>query len=198
MAENPSDRAFDAASRLYDLAVEYADRSHAAQAQLVRGFEIAAAALTGDVGELVIDDDDDERLVLSEDGHFTGRVLVPDPEPTWESLQSADDIVDYYDPVDLFDDLADCLAQAFPGVAADDGSREPDMPGSPDRAGEAVAPTADPWLSRLASLHPDASQGDVDGEPGETATMKVLRDLHAAGVYTDAEFAAKKAELDKR
>jgi hypothetical protein len=179
----------EAATRLYDLALTFADRSHAAQAALIREFEHEAEVVGGALGELLIEDADNERLVLTGNGRFEGKVLVTTPGSTWESLSSPDDIVDYYDPVDLFDDLADSIAEAYPGVAA--------------RPDGAVAPavSTDPWFARQAAVASSETtpDGGLSGAaaPAETATMTVLRDLHAAGVYTDAEFEQKMAELER-
>src|SRR3990172_12542022 len=107
---------FHAARRLYDLALDYSERSHAAEAELVRAFEADALALAHEVGELVIEDDDDERLVLAAPGRFVGQMFLGDPAPGWQALESPDDIVEHYDPVDLFADLANAIAEAFPGV----------------------------------------------------------------------------------
>jgi hypothetical protein len=48
----------------------------------------------------------------------------------WRTLTSPDELVEYYDPTDVFGDLADALAEAFPGVAPEEetaaASAEPD------------------------------------------------------------------------
>lgn len=181
------ERAFDAARGLYQLALDYADRSHAAEAELVGAFEAEAAALAREVGELVVDDDDDERLVLSARGRFTGRVLADDASPGWQTLDSADDIVDYYDPVDLFEDLADAIAEAFPGMDEEErvtwGASE--QQGASDA--DAVAGTATPERSASAAPKDEPAQ--------KTEMLRVLEDLHAAGAMTDAQFEAQKAEI---
>ena len=49
-------------------------------------------------------------------------------------------------------------------------------------------------------MHAADNGGDDGEEPGNTAlaALRELADLHASGVVTDAEFAAKKAELLRR
>ncbi len=106
-----------AARRLYDLALEYQERSQRSEARLLSEFEGAASSASSLVGELVIVDDDDERLVLSASGDFRAEVIPEDADGEWRSLTSPEDLVEFYDPTDVFGDLADALAEAFPAVA---------------------------------------------------------------------------------
>ncbi len=137
-----------AARRLYDLALEYQERSQRSEARLLSEFEGAASSASALVGELVIVDDDDERLVLSASGDFRAEVIPEDADGEWRSLTSPEDLVEFYDPTDVFGDLADALAEAFPAVApefatdaadaAADGEVEADA-----EAAEAVAEDAE-------------------------------------------------------
>ena len=93
-------------------------------------FEGAAAGLSSVVGELIIVDDDDERLVLTGTGSFHAEVIPEDAQGEWRPLNSTDELVEFYDPTDVFGDLADSLAEAYPSVAPElaadaegDGSR---------------------------------------------------------------------------
>ena len=106
-----------AAHRLYDLALEYQERSQRSESRLLEEFEGAAAGLSGLVGELIIVDDDDERLILTSSGTFRAEVVPEDAEGEWRMLTSADELVEFYDPTDVFGDLADSLAEAYPTVA---------------------------------------------------------------------------------
>ena len=106
-----------AARRLYDLALEFQERSQQSEASLLEQFEELAGALAGRLGELMIVDDEDERLVLTADGHFRAEVLPEDTEGEWRNLSEPDELVEFYDPTDVFGDLADALAEAFPAVA---------------------------------------------------------------------------------
>jgi len=106
-----------AARRLYDLALEYQERSQHNEARLIEHFETAAERLTGRVGDLIVVDDDDERLVLEASGGFRAEVIPEDAEGEWRTLSSAEELVEFYDPTDVFGDLADALAEAFPAVA---------------------------------------------------------------------------------
>ena len=105
-----------AAQRLYDLALEFQERSQRSEARLLEQFEDAASLLSGRIGDMIINDDDDERLTLTSTGQFRAEVLTEE-ENEWRPLASADELVEYYDPTDVFGDLADALAEAFPSVA---------------------------------------------------------------------------------
>ena len=106
-----------AAHRLYDLALEYQERSQRSESRLLEEFEGAATGLSGLVGELIIVDDDDERLTLTAAGTFRAEVIPEDADGEWRMLTNADELVEFYDPTDVFGDLADSLAEAYPSVA---------------------------------------------------------------------------------
>jgi hypothetical protein len=108
-----------AARRLYDLALEYQERSQRNEARLLEDFEQASAGLISVIGDLIIVDDDDERLTLTAAGTFKAEVIPEDAEETWRTLDGAEELVEFYDPTDVFGDLADALAEAFPTVAPD-------------------------------------------------------------------------------
>jgi hypothetical protein len=108
-----------AARRLYDLALEYQERSQRDEARLLEDFESASAALISIIGDLIIVDDDDERLTLTANGTFRAEVIPEDSGETWRTLDGAEELVEFYDPTDVFGDLADALAEAFPAVAPD-------------------------------------------------------------------------------
>jgi hypothetical protein len=113
-----------AARSLYDLAIEFQERSQTSEARLIELFEESAGALTSRLGDLIVVDDEDERLVLAADGHFRAEVLPEDSEGEWRGLADPDELVEFYDPTDVFGDLADALAEAFPSVAPDRGDDE--------------------------------------------------------------------------
>ena len=106
-----------AARRLYDLALEYQERSQRTEARLLDDFEVAAADASNVIGDLVIVDDDDERLILARNGEFRAEVVPEEAAGTWRTLSGPDELVEYYDPTDVFGDLADALAEAYPAVA---------------------------------------------------------------------------------
>jgi hypothetical protein len=135
--EPPSDEEA-AARRLYDLALTFQERSQSTEAQLIDEFEMAAARLSSTLGDFIIVDDDDERLTLEASGGFRAEVVPEDSEGEWRTLSTADELVEFYDPTDVFGDLADALAEAFPAVA-------PEFEGSGDDAdgGAADGGTAD-------------------------------------------------------
>ena len=106
-----------AAVAMYNLALDFQERSQASEARLIDQFEEAAARLADKLGDFVIVDDEDERLVYTAGGTFRAEVIPDDDTGEWKQLIAPEDIVAYYDPTDIFGDLADALAEAFPGVA---------------------------------------------------------------------------------
>ncbi|MBI3749221.1 MAG: hypothetical protein HY262_10320, partial [Chloroflexi bacterium] len=113
-----------AARRLYDLALEYQERSQRNEARLLEDFESASAGLIAMIGDLIIVDDDDERLTLTAAGTFRAEVIPEDSGEAWRTLDGAEELVEFYDPTDVFGDLADALAEAFPAVAPEAGLAE--------------------------------------------------------------------------
>jgi hypothetical protein len=107
-----------AAAALYELALDLQERSQRSEAGLLEQFENAASALMSRVGTVVIVDDLDEHLELTGAG-FRGKV-IPEGETQWTDLMGPEDVVRFYDPTDVFGDLAEAIADAFPGVAPDD------------------------------------------------------------------------------
>jgi hypothetical protein len=127
-----------AAQRLYDLALEFQERSQRSEARLLEQFEDASSVLIAKIGDLIVNDDDDERLTLMASGEFKAEVLTEE-ENEWRPLASAEELVEYYDPTDVFGDLADALAEAFPSIApelaafeAEEGETEDDAAESDD------------------------------------------------------------------
>jgi hypothetical protein len=125
-----------AARRLYDLALEYQERSQRAESRLLDDFEQAAEPASNLLGELVIVDDDDERLVLTSTGQFRAEVVPEEADGEWRSLTGADQLVEFYDPTDVFGDLADAVAEAYPAVAPElaEAGDETDATGGADAA----------------------------------------------------------------
>jgi hypothetical protein len=124
--EGPPATADDAARRLYDLALTFQERSQHSEARLIEQFEGVTQDLAPVLGDLMILDDDDERLWLKRNGRFEAEV-VPErddeeegAEGDWRRLESPDTLVEFYDPTDVFGDLAEALADNFPTVAKDD------------------------------------------------------------------------------
>jgi hypothetical protein len=144
-----------AAQRLYDLALDYQERSQRSESRLLEQFEEAAGLLTARIGDLIITDDDDERLTLTSSGEFAAEVLTEE-ENEWRRLGSADEMVEYYDPTDVFGDLADALAEAYPaiGSAVAGADATNGTGGDEGPEGEAVAGDADV-----------ASEADEEEEP---------------------------------
>src|SRR3954463_16822752 len=143
-----------AARRLYDLALEYQERSQRSEARLLEEFEGASGSLVGIIGDMIIVDDEDERLSLTASG-FKAEVIPEDAQDEWRTLGGADELVEFYDPTDVFGDLADALAEAFPSVAPELTSVETKGTGE----AEAVADAGD------AAADADADADDAEGEP---------------------------------
>jgi len=108
----------EAAATLYELALDFQERSQQAEAGLLEQFENASSGLMSRVGTVVIVDDLDEHLELAGQG-FRGQV-IPEGDSRWTDLAGPEDVVRFYDPTDVFGDLADAVADAFPGVAPDE------------------------------------------------------------------------------
>ena len=121
-ARTAPDTTEEAAARLYDLALTFQERSQTTEANLLADFEVAAEGLAAMVGGLTIVDDDDERLTLQADGHFHGEVVPEEDPDRWRQLEEPEDIVEFYDPTDVFGDLAESIAEAFPSVAPELGA----------------------------------------------------------------------------
>lgn len=133
--ELESDDDETAARQLYDLALDFQERSQRSEARLISQFQMAAANLSEKIGDLVIVDDDDERLLLEVGGLFRGEVQPEGSEGQWQTLATAEDLVEFYDPTDVFGDLADAIAEAFPSVAPEadeDGEGDDDAEGDED------------------------------------------------------------------
>ncbi len=151
----------EAAERLYDLALAFQERSQQTEADLLEQFETAAAALTSVLGDLIIVDDEDERLTLKSSGSFVAEVVPEDDAESgkWRKLGTPDEIVEFYDPTDVFGDLADTLAESFPalGEPADVEGAEDEAAGEGEEDDEPVEPVED--------KDPDDDQpGEVDGD----------------------------------
>jgi hypothetical protein len=106
-----------AARRLYDLALEYQERSQRSESRLLDQFEAASTNLSARLGDLIIVDDDDERLTLTANDGFKAEVVPEDAGGEWRTLETPEELVEFYDPTDVFGDLADALAEAWPSVA---------------------------------------------------------------------------------
>jgi hypothetical protein len=146
-----------AAQRLYDLALEYQERSQRSESRLLEQFEDASSLLISKIGDLIVNDDEDERLTLTASGQFRAEVLTEE-ENEWRPLTTADELVEYYDPTDVFGDLADALAEAYPSIAPEVAVF--DATGvTPDGATDAAAPAA----TESAPEDEDEAVGEGDG-----------------------------------
>ncbi|HEY7131851.1 MAG TPA: hypothetical protein VH440_06345 [Candidatus Limnocylindrales bacterium] len=151
-----------AAQRLYDLALEFQERSQRSESRLLEQFEEASENLVAKIGDLIINDDEDERLTLTRAGEFRAEVLTEE-ENEWRPLKTAEELVEYYDPTDVFGDLADALAEAFPGIAPELAAFETDGTGE-NGTGEAVAATSEGEADDDDDHDDDDEGDDDDGE----------------------------------
>jgi len=161
-----------AARRLYDLALEYQERSQRTEARLLDDFEVAAATASNVIGDLVIVDDDDERLVLAQSGAFRAEVVPEEADGSWRTLTGPDELVEFYDPTDVFGDLADALAEAYPAVApADAAAAEEDSvdEDSEDADAEDAEGEADDAVAGSDEIADDDDGSDNGSEGRPTA-----------------------------
>lgn len=113
----------EAARLLYDLALTFQERSQRSEARILEQFQDSSAGLAGVLGDAMILDDEDERLWYRANGGFEAEVIPEradedaEEEPAWRALTGPEDMVQFYDPTDLFGDLAESLAEHYPGVA---------------------------------------------------------------------------------
>jgi hypothetical protein len=148
-----------AALALYNLALDYQERSQQAEASLLEQFEEAAAKLTSLLGDFMILDDEDERLILGATGRFRAEVLPEDGDGEWRELSIPDDIVEFYDPTDVFADLADSLAEAFPSVAPELEPEDAEAEGEDDEDDE----DDEEGAGEADKAEDDAAGDDVEG-----------------------------------
>ena len=112
----------DAARLMYDLALTFQEGSQFEQARLLDDFQSVAAPAAKLLGDSKFVEDDDERLWLRSSGAIEGEVVPArddeaEGEPDWQPLPTSDDMVQFYDPTDLFGDLAEAIADSHPEVA---------------------------------------------------------------------------------
>ena len=127
-----------AARRLYDLALDFQERSQVTEARLLSQFEEVAAEWSSRIGEIVITEDEDERLVLSTGAKLRASVLSEE-SGSWEALEEPAQLVEYYDPTDVFSDLADAIAEAWPNVAPAEGAEGAEAAETADAEGGTTA-----------------------------------------------------------
>ncbi len=127
----PADKP-EAARYLYDLALTFQERSQRSEARLLDDFQDAAEGLASVLGDSKVLEDEDERLWFKANAAFEAEV-VPEldeaGEPLWQALSTPEDMVQFYDPTDLFGDLAEAIAEEYPGVAPeleDEGASDDD------------------------------------------------------------------------
>ena len=158
-----------AARRLYDLALEYQERSQRSESRLLEDFETAAATAASLVGDLIIVDDDDERLILTATGAFRAEVVPEEGDGAWRSLSGPDELVEFYDPTDVFGDLADALAEAFPSVAPEDAADADEDDGDDGEDDGEVGDGVDDQPDADADAGSDSAADDQGAEGRPTA-----------------------------
>jgi hypothetical protein len=123
----------EAARLLYDLALTFQERSQLREAQLLDDFGLASENLAAMLGDAKVVEEEDERIWFRASGAFEGEVVPEEDDegnPIWQTLSTPDEFVQFYDPTDLFGDLAEAIAETHPHVApeiaADAGASESD------------------------------------------------------------------------
>ncbi len=164
------DDATDAARRLYDLALTFQERSQLSEARLIEQFESAAEPLSRVLGDQMLLDDEDERLWFRATGSFEAEVLPEREEDDaaegqWSALKSPEDMVQFYDPTDLFGDLAESLAETYPEVAPPSGAESDEEEGTDDDEDADDEEDDDAAAADEADDEDDGDAGDDDGEP---------------------------------
>src|SRR3954451_20822600 len=133
-----------AALAIYNLALDFQERSQASEARLLDQFEEAVGPMPTRLGDLVLGDNEAEDLIVGAAGRFRAEVLPEDSDGEWRTLTEPEEIVEFYDPTDIFGDLADALAEAFPSVAPDaeeeDGEREAEVDATADASDNGQQP----------------------------------------------------------
>jgi hypothetical protein len=112
-----ADDAESAAHRLYDIALTFQERSQIAEARILEQFEAMVGGLAVHLGDVIIVDDDDERLTFTGGGRLVAEVIPESDEREWRKLATPEELVEFYDPTDVFGDVADAIAEAYPAVA---------------------------------------------------------------------------------
>jgi len=112
-----ADDAESAAHRLYDIALTFQERSQIAEARILEQFEAMVEGLAVHLGDVVVIAEDDERLTFTGGGRLVAEVIPEGPEREWRKLATPEELVEFYDPTDVFGDVADAIAEAYPAVA---------------------------------------------------------------------------------
>jgi hypothetical protein len=164
------DDATDAARRLYDLALTFQERSQLSEARLIEQFESAAEPLSRVLGDQMLLDDEDERLWFRATGTFEAEVLPEREEDDaaegqWSSLKSAEDMVQFYDPTDLFGDLAESLAETYPEVAPAAGDEPDDEEGTDEEGANEDEDDEEADDAAAVDDEDDGDAGDDDQKP---------------------------------
>jgi hypothetical protein len=134
----------DARSFLYDIALTFQERSQIAEARILDQFEGMVAGLAVHLGDVVVIDDEDERLTLTGAGRLVAEVIPEGPEREWRKLGTPEELVEFYDPTDVFGDIADAIAEAYPAVAPElDEADDDDESDEDDEAEEDDEPAGD-------------------------------------------------------
>ena len=165
-----------AARRLYDLALEFQERSQRTESRLLDEFETRGH----DRIEPHRRPDDRRRRRRAPDADRGRRRSAPrscprKPRATWRTLSGPDELVEFYDPTDVFGDLADALADAYPAVAPEMAAAGSDIDdeSAPDEEAEAEAEeeaeTGDAEAVAEADTEAATDEGDDGAEGRPTA-----------------------------
>ena len=98
--------------------------------------------------------------MLTAAGEFRAEVVPEEADGSWRTLSGADELVEFYDPTDVFGDLADALAEAYPAVAPELAGASTD--GTGERAAEAGKDVAAVEDVEDVEDAPDDAEGSED------------------------------------
>ena len=114
-----------AAQRLWQLADTYRQQMQAQEKQTLWEFSANAEEVLARTGHMQLVDEDDDVLILRDDGRFETSLDLSDVRgggtdrpPHHPGLTVADArlIADYYDPADILQWVTDALSERYPGV----------------------------------------------------------------------------------
>jgi hypothetical protein len=106
--------------------------------------------------------------MLTSTGAFRAEVVPEEAEGTWRTLSGPDELVEFYDPTDVFGDLADALADAYPSVAPELAAAGSDIDDD-EAATEDVEATSDEEAEAEAEAEVTSGEDDDGAEGRPTA-----------------------------
>jgi hypothetical protein len=93
------------------------------------------------------------------------EVLPEDSDGAWRELTATDELVEFYDPTDIFGDLADALAEAFPSIAPEFPEGAEGAAAEPEAGAEGAEPVdaADAPVAEATTVGDDETDDTASG-----------------------------------